>query len=139
VESTQLGPIERAILCLWTPATTPAGFTKPVQYNPATRVNFFHTLNLHTCMYMHCFVANIIKITVLSEQKSSLEIHFFSTISAMKKCMYIEVGHHMCVWKFKVQKMLTLIVGVCCVDFVNPIGFVVDVCRQRLALSIGSN
>jgi hypothetical protein len=33
--------------------------------------------------------------------------------------------------------MLTLFGGLCCVGFMNPIGVVAGVRRQRLALSIG--
>jgi hypothetical protein len=35
--------------------------------------------------------------------------------------------------------MLTLVGGLCCVGFINLIGVVAGVSRQRLVLSIGSN
>jgi hypothetical protein len=47
VESTQVGPIDRAIVFLRTPATTLLGFIKSTQ--PPKRVEIFHTLNLHIC------------------------------------------------------------------------------------------
>jgi hypothetical protein len=34
-------------------------------------------------------------------------------------------------------EMLTLIGGLCCVGFINPIGVVAGVWRQRLAPSVG--
>jgi hypothetical protein len=37
------------------------------------------------------------------------------------------------------EKMLILVVGVCCVGLINYVGVVADVWRQRLALSVGSN
>jgi hypothetical protein len=49
VELTQLDAIDRASLCLRTPATTPIRFIKPTQHKPPLKVNIFHTLNLHTC------------------------------------------------------------------------------------------
>jgi hypothetical protein len=36
-------------------------------------------------------------------------------------------------------EMLTLMGGLCCIGFVNPIGVAAGVWRQRLALSIGPN
>jgi hypothetical protein len=39
VELTQMGPIERAIPRLWTPATTPVGFIKPTLHKPPMTIN----------------------------------------------------------------------------------------------------
>jgi hypothetical protein len=36
-----------------------------------------------------------------------------------------------------VWKMLTFVFGFCCVAFINPIGVVASVRRQRLAMSTG--
>jgi hypothetical protein len=42
VESTEVGPIDRAYICLRTPETTPIGFIKPKQHKPTMRVYIFH-------------------------------------------------------------------------------------------------
>jgi hypothetical protein len=42
-----------------------------------------------------------------------------------------------CVWRLKVWKILTLVGGLCCVGFINPICVVAGV--QRQALFIGPN
>jgi hypothetical protein len=44
VKPTHMGPIERANLCVWTPATTPIRFIKTTQHKEITSVNIFHTI-----------------------------------------------------------------------------------------------
>jgi hypothetical protein len=41
--------------------------------------------------------------------------------------------------RFKVWETISLVVGSCCVGFINSVGVVAGVWRQRLALSIGPN
>jgi hypothetical protein len=43
------------------------------------------------------------------------------------------------VWRFEVRKIVTATAGFCCVGFINSIGVVGCVWRQKLALSIGPN
>jgi hypothetical protein len=65
------------------------------------------------------------KICVVSDEFGSDSI-LFLTILSMKQGMC-----PICV------EIVTLIDGLCCVDFINPIGVVAGALRQRLALSIG--
>jgi hypothetical protein len=59
------------LICLLTSATSPLGFTKPTKYRPPMRINIFHTLNLHICEACgNCFMHNIVKNKIVSEQKS---------------------------------------------------------------------
>jgi hypothetical protein len=48
VEPTPFGPIDRASLRLHTPAITTIRFIKSTKHRPTTKINIFHTLNLHT-------------------------------------------------------------------------------------------
>jgi hypothetical protein len=47
VEHTHLGPVDRASLCLRTPATLSMGFIEPTEHKPSTRVNISAHVGLH--------------------------------------------------------------------------------------------
>jgi hypothetical protein len=85
VETTQIGPIDRASVCLRTPATTQIGFIKPTtQHNTNHQYELafphFQSPKLWglSSIYTRCFMNNIVKSKILSEQqKSSLKTHIF--------------------------------------------------------------
>jgi hypothetical protein len=54
----------------------------------------------------------------------------------MKLFMYVEVRPHVGVVIQYIWKMLTLVVGLCCVGFITPIGVVTGDRRRKQALSV---
>jgi hypothetical protein len=84
VETTQFSSIDRAGICLQTPAWTPIGFIKP------TRVNIFYILNLHTHTHMMPnlytrFVTNIVKISATRTKVVTKKTNFLCMLSALKQ------------------------------------------------------
>jgi hypothetical protein len=134
VESTQFSPIDRASLCLWTPAITPICWILYLSSGGTYKVL------LSRYSYYLPFTSNTRNNTNIiykanTAQTNKLEL-IFSRPETPRMRELTSVFSYMH-WKFEAWRILTLVFGLCRVSFVNHIGFVAGVRTQKLALSIG--